>query len=309
MSADIKRIWQGFWQLADPKIWIASTVPMIVGAAFAFGNSGKFDLYWFLVALIAVYCIEIGKNAVNEYVDYLSGVDRFVSPDKRTPFSGGKKTVVDGKLTLTEVVIIAIVTFLIAGGIGLYIISFKEISVLWIGIAGILLSIIYSIPPFKLAYRGLGEITVGLTFGPLIVLGVYCLQTGKVDLSALLISIPIGVQIANVLWINQFPDYEADLRGNKRNWVVRLGKQRSVKIFAILFLIAYSWFILLAVVLRNAFWLLGLISVPLAVRAVKVAQQYYDDIPKLTEANLRMVQIYQLTGITMTIAAILGRFV
>jgi len=309
MSADIKRIWQGFWQLADPKIWIASTVPMIVGAAFAFGNSGKFDLYWFLVALIAVYCIEIGKNAVNEYVDYLSGVDRFVSPDKRTPFSGGKKTVVDGKLTLTEVVIIAIVTFLIAGGIGLYIISFKEISVLWIGIAGILLSIIYSIPPFKLAYRGLGEITVGLTFGPLIVLGVYCLQTGKVDLSALLISIPIGVQIANVLWINQFPDYEADLRGNKRNWVVRLGKQRSVKIFAILFLIAYSWFILLAVVLRNAFWLLGLISVPLAVRAVKGAQQYYDDIPKLTEANLRMVQIYQLTGITMTIAAILGRFV
>ena len=65
MNADVRRVWQGFWQLADPKIWIASTVPMIVGAAFAFGNSGKFDLYWFLVALIAVYCIEIGKNAVN----------------------------------------------------------------------------------------------------------------------------------------------------------------------------------------------------------------------------------------------------
>ncbi len=309
MSVEVKRIWQGFWQLADPKIWIASTVPMIVGAAFAFGNAGKFDINWFLVALVAVYCIEIGKNAVNEYVDYLSGVDRFIPPDKRTPFSGGKKTIVDGKLTLTEVVIIAVITFLIAGGIGLYIISFKEIRVLWIGIAGILLSIVYSLPPFKLVYRGLGEVTVGLTFGPLIVLGIYCLQTGKIDLPALLISIPIGILIANVLWINQFPDYEADLKGNKRNWVVRLGKEKSVKIFAILFLIAYLWFILLAVVLRNAFWLLGLISIPLAIRAVRVAQQHYDDIPKLTEANLRMVQIYQLTGITMAIAAVLGRFI
>lgn len=309
MKADVKRIWQGFWQLADPKIWIASTVPMVVGGAFAYGYTGKFDIYWFLIALIAVYCIEIGKNAVNEYVDYLSGVDRFVSPDKRTPFSGGKKTIVDGKLTLTEVVIIAIVTFLIACGIGLYIIFFKEISVLWIGIAGVLLSIVYSLPPFKLAYRGLGEVTVGLTFGPLIVLGIYCLQTGKMDLSALLISIPIGILIANVLWINQFPDYEADLKGNKRNWVVRLGKQKSVKVFAILFLIAYLWFIPLAVVLRNAFWLLGLISIPLAIRAIKVAQQYYDDIPKMTEANLRMVQVYQLTGITMTIAAVVGRFI
>ncbi|MFO7154392.1 MAG: prenyltransferase [Caldicoprobacter oshimai] len=309
MNADVRRVWQGFWQLADPKIWIASTVPMVVGAAFAFGSTGRFDLYWFIVALIAVYCIEIGKNAVNEWVDYKSGVDRFITPDKRTPFSGGKKTIVDGKLTLPEVVMIAVVTFAVACGIGLYIMFFKEMGIFWIGIAGVLLSIFYSLPPFKLAYRGLGEVTVGLTFGPLIVLGIYCLQTGRVDLSALWVSIPIGILIANVLWINQFPDYEADAQGNKRNWLVRLGKEKGVKVFALLFLAAYLWFILLAVILRNPFWLLGLVSVPLAVRAVKVAGQYYNDIPRLTEANLRMVQVYQLTGLTMTVAAILGRFI
>jgi 1,4-dihydroxy-2-naphthoate octaprenyltransferase len=309
MNADVRRVWQGFWQLADPKIWIASTVPMVVGAAFAFGSTGRFDLYWFIVALIAVYCIEIGKNAVNEWVDYKSGVDRFITPDKRTPFSGGKKTIVDGKLTLSEVVMIAVVTFAVACGIGLYIMFFKEMGIFWIGIAGVLLSIFYSLPPFKLAYRGLGEVTVGLTFGPLIVLGIYYLQTGRVDLSALWVSIPIGILIANVLWINQFPDYEADAQGNKRNWLVRLGKEKGVKVFALLFLAAYLWFILLAVILRNPFWLLGLVSVPLAVRAVKVAGQYYNDIPRLTEANLRMVQVYQLTGLTMTVAAILGRFI
>lgn len=309
MGSDLKRIWQGFWQLADPKIWIASTVPMIVGAAFAFGNTGRFNIYWFVVALIAVYCIEIGKNAVNEWVDFKSGVDRFIPPDKRTPFSGGKKTIVDGKLTLSEVVIIAAVTFILACIIGLYIMFFREMGIFWIGAAGVLLSILYSLPPFKLAYRGFGEVTVGLTFGPLIVLGIYYVQTGGVDVSALWVSIPIGILIANVLRINQFPDYEADARGNKRNWLVRLGKEKGVKVFGLLFLAAYLWFVVLAVILKNPFWLLGLVSIPLAVKAVKVARQHYDNIPRLTEANLKMVQVYQITGLTMTIAAILGRFI
>jgi 1,4-dihydroxy-2-naphthoate octaprenyltransferase len=309
MSRDFRRIWQGFWQLADPKIWIASTVPMIVGAAFAYGNAGRFSFYWFVVALAAVYCIEVGKNAVNEWMDFKSGVDRFVTPDKRTPFSGGKKTIVEGKLTLTEVAIIAVVTFILACAIGLYIMFFREMGIFWIGMTGVLLSIMYSLPPFKLAYRGFGEVAVGITFGPLIVLGIYYVQTGRMDMSALWVSIPIGILIANVLWINQFPDYEADAQGNKRNWLVRLGKEKGVKVFALLFSAAYLWFVVLAVILNNPFWLLGLVSIPLAVKAVRVARQHYDDIPRLTEANLKMVQVYQITGLTMTIAAILGRFI
>jgi len=97
-----KRIWAGFWQIADPKIWIASTIPMAVGAALAFAYRGSFSWGWFLAGAAAIYLLEIGKNAINEYIDYLSGVDRFVTPDKRTPFSGGKKTIVDGKLSLKE---------------------------------------------------------------------------------------------------------------------------------------------------------------------------------------------------------------
>jgi len=71
---DVSRIFTGFWQLADPKIWISSTVPMVVGAALAYGNTGQFNFYWFLVSLLGIYLIEIGKNAVNEFVDFQSGV-------------------------------------------------------------------------------------------------------------------------------------------------------------------------------------------------------------------------------------------
>jgi 1,4-dihydroxy-2-naphthoate octaprenyltransferase len=301
----IKRLWHGFWQLADPKIWVASTVPMLVGGALAYGNKGVFAPGWFLISLLGIYLIEIGKNALNEVIDYKTGVDRFVTSDKRTPFSGGKKTIVDGKLTVAEALVIGILTTGAACLIGLVIVFFREHNVIWIGVAGVALSVMYSIPPAKLAYRGLGEFTVGLTFGPLILSGIYIVITGSIDWKVVLVALPIGFLIANVLWINQYPDYEADKKGGKRNWVVRLGKKEAVKGYAALFLAAYLSLPLIAIVYSNMFWMLGLISVPLAYKAVKNAKQNYNDIQKLVYSNAMTIKIYLLTGVLMSAAALL----
>ncbi|MFU8795330.1 MAG: prenyltransferase, partial [Dethiobacteria bacterium] len=181
-KSDERNLWSGFWQIADPKIWIASTIPMAVGGALAYAQSGSFNWYWFLIGLFAVYLLEIGKNAINEYVDYLSGVDRFVTPDKRTPFSGGKKTIIDGKLTLKENLVIGIVTIFLGCLLGLYIVTAREFSVLWFGLAGVFFALFYSLPPFQFAYRGFGELAVGFTFGPLITIGTYLVQTGTISM-------------------------------------------------------------------------------------------------------------------------------
>ncbi|AZR72265.1 1,4-dihydroxy-2-naphthoate octaprenyltransferase [Anoxybacter fermentans] len=304
---ELKHLWHGFWQLADPKIWIASTVPMVVGAAMAFNITGQFNLYWFLWCLIGIYFIEIGKNAVNEVVDYVSGVDRFVAPGNRTPFSGGKKTIIDGKLTVTEAAIIAVLTLTAGGAVGLYITISAEPKVFLVGVVGFFLAIFYSLPPLKLAYRGLGELTVGLSFGPLIVIGTYLVQAHTISLPVILISLPIGFLIANVLWINQYPDYEADKKGNKRNWVVRLGRRRGVKIYTILFIASYTLFLVVMVVFKSLIWLLPLVSLPIAYQAIIIARKHYNNIPQLLQANAKTIQVYQLTGLTMTLAAILDR--
>lgn len=309
MKMDIARLWKGFWQLADPKIWIASTIPMAVGGAMAFSSTGRFELFWFVVSLAAVYLIEIGKNAFNEVMDYTTGVDRFVAPDKRTPFSGGKKTIVEGKLTVFEAGVIAVTTTGAACLIGLYIMFFREFDIFWIGIVGVLLSVFYSLPPFKLSYRGYGEVTVGLTFGPLILSGIYLVMTHTLTVPVALVGVPIGFLIANVLWINQFPDYEADKQGNKKNWVVRLGKEKAVRIYGLLYILAYIFLLIVGIVFLNPFWLLGLISIPLAVKSVKVAEKQYNNIPVLVEANAKTVVVYQLTGAAMAVAAVIGRFI
>jgi 1,4-dihydroxy-2-naphthoate polyprenyltransferase len=300
------RLWQGFWQIADPKIWIASTIPMAVGGAVAFAYSGSFSWPWFLIGVVAIYLIEIGKNAINEYVDYLSGVDRFVTPDKRTPFSGGKKTIIDGKLTLKENLVIGIITIATGCLLGLLIIFFREFNVFWFGLAGVFFALFYSLPPFNFAYRGLGEIAVGFTFGPLITCGTFLVQTGTLTPLVVLASLPLGLLIANVLWINQYPDYEADLQGGKRNGVVRLGKKNAGIVFALLFALPYLLMPILAIISKNLFWLLPLISTPLAFRAVRVARTQYDNISLLVEANAKTILIYQLTGLTMVAAALLS---
>ncbi len=278
---------------------------MAVGAAIAYAHLGSFSWFWFLVGAGAIYLLEIGKNAINEYVDYLSGVDQFVTPDKRTPFSGGKKTIIDGKLSLTDNLVIGIITIGAGCLLGLFVVLTREFNVLWFGLAGVFFALFYSLPPFQFSYRGLGELVVGFTFGPLITAGTYLVQTHTVTFEVILASLPLGFIIANVLWINQYPDYEADLKGGKMNGVVRLGKEKGVNVYALLFGLAYISLIVLTIFSLNILWLLPFVSLPLALRAIIVARRHFDNIPELIEANAKTIQVYQLTGLTMVAAALL----
>lgn len=299
---------KGFWQVADPKIWIASTIPILIGAAIAwsFGNQTKpLSVLWFVLAVLGVFIVEIAKNALNEVVDYQSGVDPGVDEQHRTPFSGGKKSIVQGRLNITQCLYIAIICFLAAAVIGCFLTFFVELQIFWVGLAGFVLAVIYSMPPFKLCYRGLGEFAVGIAFGPVIVMGIYVLIEGRFDWLPFLASLPIAFMIINVLWINQYPDYEVDKAHDKKNWVVRLGKKRAVWIYALLFALSYLSVITLAVYAANFIWLLPLLTIPLAVKAVSNCSRNYDQIDKLIASNAATVQIYQLFGLSFILCAVL----
>lgn len=306
MITNVLRLWRGFWQLADPKIWTASTIPMLTAVALAYSTDrASFDLMWIALAFIGIYFIEIGKNAVNEFVDFLTGVDTSITPDKRNPFSGGKKTIIEGKLTTTETFFIFIVTLSIALIIGFSIAVYKEPRILWIGLAGTLLAIFYSLPPLRLNYNGFGEVAVATAFGPLLMAGMYVMLIGEVHWQIVLAGIPLGFLITNILWINQYPDFEADQQGGKRNWLVRLGKVKGIRVYIALYIAAFASLGMLAYAFSSTYWFLSWLAIPLAVQSVRVLRKHYDDIPRLLTANIRTVQIYVVVGIGMIIAALL----
>jgi 1,4-dihydroxy-2-naphthoate octaprenyltransferase len=104
--------------------------------------------------------------------------------------------------------------------------------VLALGVTGVALAYFYHAPPLKLSYRGLGEVTVALTYGPLICAGTYLVQRHGVPARVWAASVPLGLLVGAFLWINEFPDRRADATAGKRTLVVRLGAERASTAFA-----------------------------------------------------------------------------
>ncbi len=230
----------GVWRLVDPKIALASVVPFVAGAAIAFDQRGRIEWGLAAAAFAAIFLVEVGKNAVNDLYDFRSGADTNVLPEERSPFSGGKRVLVDHLLTETDLVVIAWIAFGAAGLIGVEVAQRSNPELLVLGAVAALISMIYAMPPIQLSARGLGEIAVGLVYGPGIVLGSVLLLRGALTFEAVLASIAFGFLIANVLIINEVPDERADRLAGKRTLVVRLGRDRAPALLAIVFTLAFA---------------------------------------------------------------------
>jgi len=302
-DSEFKRLLKGIIQLADIKNWVVPTIPAAVGGILSYSMNKTFSPYWFVMTLVAVYFIEIGRNAVSEVVDYKTGVSKLIKPDKRTPFSGGKKVIIEGRLSVIEVILIAFVAIGSGCSIGIYVALTQALSALWVGAAGVLLAVFYSLPPIKLSYRGMGEIAAGIAYGPLLLLITYMIQTGGINAKILLVSIPIALLVISIVWINQYPDYEADMEAKKKTLLVRLGKEKGLVVYQLLFAAAFISIIIVSFVFQNPFWLLGLISAPTAAKAINAAKRYQDDVQLMVRANIMTVLVYQLTGLALVIGA------
>jgi uncharacterized protein YhbP (UPF0306 family) len=192
------------WRVADPKITLASVASMIVGATAA-GHAGPIAWGWLALTVLGIFAIEAAKNASGEIFDWDSGTDAAVTEAERSPFSGGKRVLVDGLMTRRQTAIMAAAFYAIGIAAGLAIVLGREPRVIWLGMIGVGLAYFYHAPPLALAYRGLGELAVALAYGPVIAVGTYLVQRQAIDAAALWASLPLGLAIAGFLWINEFP--------------------------------------------------------------------------------------------------------
>lgn len=260
-----QRYWAGFWRLADPKISLTSVAATCVGASVA-AVDAPFSWGWLVLTLLGLFAVEVAKNAWGDIFDYDSGDDLAVAPEDRTAFSGGKRVLVDELLTRRQTWGMAIGFGLAGLLIGLVIVVFREPAALWIGAAGVVLGWSYHGPPLRFAYRGLGELDVVVCYGPLIALSVYLIQTHQLSWQVFWLSLPLGLIVAAFLWVNEFPDYEADRLSAKRNLVVRLGRYTASRVLPLIYLAAFA---LLAAIpelagLPRGVWLGGIAALPAA---------------------------------------------
>lgn len=256
----------GVWRLADPPMMLGPAAGLVLGAALA-ADAEALSWPWLLVTAIGVLLFEVAKNASGEVFDYDSGADPGVADADRTPFSGGRRVIVDGLLTRRQTVRLARISYALAVLVGLVIVWWRDPGVLWLGLVGIALAYGAHAPPLQLAYRGLGELAAAIAYGPLIVGGTVLVQRGDIPAEAGWASVPLGLLVAAFLWIGEFPDAEADAAAGKRTLVVRLGKVPASRAFAALVLAAWSLVAVLPLLGADRGLWLGVAGLPHALLA------------------------------------------
>lgn len=263
-----RRGWQGVWRLADPKITLASVASMALGLGAAW-HDGPIAWAWVGLAVLGILALEAAKNASGEIVDWRSGTDQQVAEADRSPFSGGKRVLVDGLLGERGVAAVAAVAYAVGIVAGLAIVTWHEPRVLWIGVGGVALAFFYHAPPLRLSYRGLGELAVAAAYGPGICIGTYLVARQQVAAWPVLAAAPLGLLIAAFLWINEFPDRAADDASGKRTLVVRLGPRRASRAFVAILVAAYALTGTVALAVGPVGLLVGLVGAPWHVAAAR----------------------------------------
>jgi 1,4-dihydroxy-2-naphthoate octaprenyltransferase len=240
-------IW--FEELRAP-FFTASIIPVLVGTSLAYATDNVFDPVLFVLAVLGMVSLHAGANITNDYFDHKSGNDWLNK--NVTPFSGGSQLIQQGLLSPKSVLVAALIALSIGGVIGIAILLMvRSVFILALGLAGLLGGYFYTAPPFRLGYRGIGEVIIGLLFGLLPVYGSYYLQTRTIDLMPVMPGLIIAILIFLVILINEFPDAPADSAVNKKTLVVVLGERAAARCYRFVLLASYCIVTVVMLVFRT----------------------------------------------------------
>ncbi len=285
----------------------ATVVPVLVGTALAWTGQGAFDLAIFAAAMLGALLFHVGTNTINDVQDHETGAD--AANPTPTPFSGGSRVIQRGLMDPSTMKVIAWASFAGGAAIGLVLTYLTGLELLYMGVAGFVLALIYTGKPVRLAHRGLGELAVAAGFGPIMVMGAYYVQTGAYTLEAFVASLPLAALIAAVLYINEFPDVHGDAKVGKRTLVVRLGVDRAIAGYALLVISAYVAVVAATLLDLLPLWsLVSLLSLPLAWKAWSTLRKHYAEPYKLIPANAYTVFLHLTTGLLLAAGIVAGGF-
>jgi 1,4-dihydroxy-2-naphthoate octaprenyltransferase len=277
-----------------------SLFPVAAATALAYLTDRAWIFRFFALTILGVAGLHLGANLINDYYDAL-GSDPLNS--NVTPFSGGSRVIQNGELSPGRVRAMAYLLLGLGVGCGLLLIYLGRPWVALVGLLGLAAALCYSASPVQLMSAGLGELLIFLAFGPLLTWGAYYVQTGKLSLVGAAVSLPLAFLITAIIWINEFPDLEADVAAAKHHLVARLGIKYSRWIYDALMLAPFvSLFVLMEGFHLPDLIVAGLMPLPLALRALRLVRHADPTDPEFVTAQALTIQTHFFSGLTLTLA-------
>jgi 1,4-dihydroxy-2-naphthoate octaprenyltransferase len=270
--------WIRVWPTAV-RVWSlpASTMPVAFGTILAVVVGGaSFNWVLFLASLVGMAVLHMGANLLNDVYDYRNGIDRQVNP-----VSGA---VVRAWLTPRQAFRAGLLCMAVGSLIGLYVVARVGLPILYIGIVGVLIGVLYTWGPWPLKYHAFGDLAVFLDFGILGALGAWTAQTGHLSWVPAVWAVPMSLLVIAILHSNNWRDICCDTNGQIRTVASCLGDTGS-KVYQRLLLFTPFAIIVLLILLTHmtglsprmpVTFLITLLAVPLALRLARTGSRRHD---------------------------------
>ncbi|XFA72242.1 2-carboxy-1,4-naphthoquinone phytyltransferase [Thermosynechococcaceae cyanobacterium Okahandja] len=279
-STNRSRLW---WAAIKLPMYSVAVMPIWLGSAIAWGETGQLQRLPFGLFLAAAILILVWLNLSNDVFDAETGIDRhkYHSVVNLT----GKKQLVFALSNLC----------LLMGLGGIAAISWwqQDATVLLLVLLCCALGYSYQGPPFRLGYLGLGEPICFVCFGPLAIAAAYYSQTQTWSSSILPAAVLNGLSTTLILFCSHFHQVADDVAAGKRSPVVRLGTGRSAQVVYASCLLFYAWLVA-SVLWRGMPWptLLALSTLPWAIYLCQRLHQFHAIPEQIKESKFIAVQFH-----------------
>jgi 1,4-dihydroxy-2-naphthoate octaprenyltransferase len=278
---------------------LASVIAVSNGLAITYWKYGTIDPVYAVLTYTGVVFLHASVDLLNDYWDHKRGID---SATKRTKFSGGTGVLPENLLAPRTVYVVGIIFLILGASVGAYFVTIRGITIAIILSFAVVAIYFYST---RIVNAGLGELFVAIK-GAMIVIGTLYVQNAVVEPAAVYVGAIVGILSATVLFINSFPDYEADRSKGRHTLVIILGRKTASVIFPIFIITAYALIaggIFLGY--TKIYSLISFASIPLAIRSILSLRKEPESIEKVVPAMASAVTYSRVTGFLLAFSFIL----
>ncbi len=284
------------WILATrPWSFPASAMPVMVTVAWLWSRG--FDVNWAfaLWALVNIIFVHAAGNVWSDIADYKSGVDA------KDTF--GVRLLVDGQFTPEEFRRLSLTLNTIAIIGGLLLVWLTGPTLLYIGAAGILLSLCYP----RLKYAALGDVVIILCYSLLPMSGTSFIVSGTIHWNVLWLALPVGLITVAILHANNVRDIETDHRAKIHTFPMLTGRRFGTWLYAFEVLLPFFWLLGLMIARVEPWWLgTAFLAMPVAVKNARTILAYerggkesYANLDELTAKLQLMFSFLLILGLAL----------
>ncbi len=288
------------WFIAiRPYGFVTTLVSTSLGGALAYYH-GSFNFLLHLLSMIPLILIHTGTNLINDYYDYIQGID---AKSSSTFYK------VKDIISIKEIYWAGILSFIASIPFGIILSLYRGWIIFVFGSIGALAGFFYTAKPINYKYYGLGGPSIFLWMGIVMVWGIYYIQTGLQSWYPVWVGIPVSFLITGMQHSNELRDYENDRKNGLLTAPVIMGFEAARYYYYFLIGAAYLSLAILIISKLLPYWTaLAFLTLPLAINRIKTVYSARES-ADLVGIVQKMASLNAIFGISMVITLIISRFI